>query len=101
MSKFKVGDTVVCVDDNCAFGAIKDGKVYTVSKVDENYVYLDGLYQTAGWYPQRFELATDAPQPQPDSIVAAFNDVHDAIATLSSLDRRKVIHAVKVLLDIP
>lgn len=105
MSKFKVGDTVRCMDSSCSFELVKN-QVYTVDRVCPLYIYLKELNPEAGWKPSRFDLDHTAPQPQsepqpqPDSVVSAFTAVHDAIAPLSGLDRRKVIHAVKVLLDI-
>ena len=102
MSKFQVGDRVVCVESSCYFDLVQ-GQVYTVDRVCPLYVYLKELDPKAGWRPSRFDLdhrAPESPQPQPDSLVAAFTTVHDAIAPLSSIDRRKVIHAVKVLLEI-
>ena len=103
MSKFKVGDRVRCIDASLCFDLLL-GEVYTVIKVCALYVYLDELDHEAGWRFSRFHLDHAAPekpgtpQPQPDSRMSAFTAVHDAIAPLSSLDRCKVIHAVKALL---
>lgn len=100
MSKFKVGDIVKCIEPAMCDDNLTEGSINCVSHIDDCHVYFSN---SGGWHERRFELiksATDAPQPQPDSLVAAFTAVHDAIAPLSSLDRRKVIHAVKVLLDI-
>ena len=102
MSKFKVGDELEVVDGYTPMG-VSNGDRIIVTGTINNGVYFRG---DGGnwWHDSRFKLIKpkpDAPQPQPDSIMSAFNAVHDAIAPLSSLDRRKVIHAVKVLLDIP
>ena len=98
MSKFKVGDTVRCIEPAMYDENLTKGSLHSVTMIDGNHVYLK---DSGGWHERRFELIKsepEAPQPQPDSITAAFNAVHDAIAPLSSLDRCRVIHAVKALL---
>jgi len=66
--KFKVGDRVVCVDDDDGFNNyVRLDETYTVTKVEvddyETYVYLDGVGDQAydGFVESRFELAKNDP----------------------------------------
>jgi hypothetical protein len=72
MSKFKVGDRVVCVDDTWS-GGLSNGAVYTVTEVSETRVLVAGPpYWFSG---SRFEPA-DSTQFKRDELQAALELVH-------------------------
>lgn len=52
-NKFKVGDRVRCIDSVGKF-ALEEGKEYTVTNVNDRYVYID--YMERAYYSDRFEL---------------------------------------------
>jgi hypothetical protein len=60
MDEFKVGDRVVCVDDEGADGGLTRGERYTIDAV---YLDLDDAMVrigTAAWFTYRFTLAAPA-----------------------------------------
>ena len=68
MSEFKVGDVVRCVDNDCMENILREGCMYTVSRVDRdrlNFLEMDGFIYD--FNERRFELfmrdGTGTPQP--------------------------------------
>ena len=61
MSTFKVGDEVICIDGKDKL-KIQTGGVYTIKRVVDNFVTLEGV--DSEYYANRFELYT-APTGMP------------------------------------
>lgn len=67
MSKFKVGDKVICIDrDDLGSDPLELGKVYEVISTHEFYISIDiGDGEVLQYYPRRFELAEQSVQECP------------------------------------
>lgn len=66
MSKFKVGDRVVCIDARTYSGLLIEGDHYTISGVSDSGEYVNILEDPSkvrGWFPRRFRLAGPAEEP--------------------------------------
>jgi len=64
---FKVGDKVRCVDNGGA-SALEIGEIYTVVKVDSEFVHIDN---NGGYYPRRFEIVKE--EKKKAALPAAFS----------------------------
>lgn len=57
---FKVGDLVICVEDNNAYGNVTKGSIYKVSELrkgDEDLTYvIDNFGRSYGVFNYRFKL---------------------------------------------
>lgn len=59
-NKFRVGDEVERVVDGN--NEIPIGSIWTVSKVDGTYIYLDEFGEGTEWFPHKFKLVQDQTQ---------------------------------------
>lgn len=102
MSKFKVGDRVVCVYDVGGAAWICKGELYTIESIPEiNLVKVHG--NSYSWHESRFEY----PQPVPVSpqypqlntpITDAVAKIYEAVLTAPEAHRHSVLRAVMELL---
>lgn len=81
---FKVGDKVVCVDNECSL--LNLGETYTVGKVNESYIYLTEITLDGGYYKSRFKLASDIEplveirQSEYDELIEEINLLQELLA---------------------
>lgn len=92
MNKFKVGDLVRCIDNDCMENILREGCTYTVSGVDRAGL---NLLETGGliydFSERRFVLASDNDQPS--------NDVINNPPHYQIMPGVEVIHVRRALLD--
>jgi len=55
MNNFRIGQKVICVDCEFVDGLILN-KIYAITKVNPNSVYVDGI---GGYFPERFKCARE------------------------------------------
>lgn len=95
---FKVGDKVVCVDNECSL--LNLGEIYTVGKVNESYIYLTDITLDGAYYKSRFKLASDIDplveirQSEYDGLIEEINLLQELLAEanikLAKLDFKPV-----------
>ena len=81
--KFKVGDTIRCIDSKLLGKMLSEGQEYVVTKTREDImrdqgVYLKGLDPSQFIYSKRFELAEGV---KPDPEESNDEDIKDLIKT--------------------
>lgn len=109
MSKFKVGDRVVCVDSSGMsghFAGLQAGSTYIIADTaigddDGDMVFIEG--NETQLYASRFELApTTTPEPSPTEYTyspgAAVSCLYDILSHVPEPHRHKVLSAVAELL---
>ena len=69
MSKFKVGDTVRCIDNEGAGGQLTFDKEYSVVEMEHDYFtwVINDAGRKDGFFPDRFELAESEKEPEPEA----------------------------------
>lgn len=95
MSKFKVGDRVVCVN---ATGAswLQHGGGYVISSVDGDMVHVDD--GEVNLCEDRFELTPEPPKQLNTPITDAVAKIYEALLPVPEEHRHKVLSAVAELL---